>query len=302
MGVYVDALSQLLTTFRLKTDLINNAQFCGDWAVDTSGTGKASFHVVAHAQCYLRTSETAEPTMLEKGDFVLFPRDSKHLLSNVADTDVAINQQVAIPYEQGLQEDGVGLICGYFHFKQKAAHSLTDVLPDAIVIRNRDASSNLSALINIMIDESLNLTPGVEVTIDRLAEGLFVIILREHIQNSDAPKGIVAALRDPRVYKVLEALHAQSEKKWTVDKMASIAAMSRSSFAERFKSLLEESPMEYLTRWRMQLAYNLLDEQGLGILDVAYRCGYESEAAFAKAFKRVIGTGPGAVRQQVSVS
>ncbi|MEM1435517.1 MAG: AraC family transcriptional regulator [Pseudomonadota bacterium] len=293
----MDALDQLLATFRLKTDVINNAQYCGDWAIDTSGTGKASFHIIAHADCYIRSDDLHEVVHLETGDCVLFPRDSKHLLSNVAECNLPSNQQTAVSYEEGLKEDGVGLICGYFHFKQNAASSLLDMLPDAIVIQRLTANPNIATLMDLMISESLQTSAGTEAVVDRLAEALFVIILKEFVEQSEQGEGLAAALRDRKIHKALVGMQAEPHAKWSVEKLAELAAMSRSSFAARFKALLGESPMEYLVRWRMQIAYNLLDEENLPVLEVAARCGYESEASFAKAFKRVIGVGPGAVRR-----
>ena len=293
----MDALNQLLATFRLKTDVINNAQYCGDWAIDTSGTGKASFHIIAHADCYLRSDDLHEPVCLEKGDCVLFPRDSKHLLSNALDCSSPANQQTAVSYEEGLKEDGVGLICGYFHFKQGAASALLDILPDAVVIQRERADASVSRLLDLMIHESLKTTAGTEAVVDRLAEALFVIILKEYLEKDEGATGLAAALRDRKIHKALVALQGEPDAKWSVEKLAGLAAMSRSAFAERFKALLGESPMEYLARWRMQIAYNLLNEESLPVLEVAARCGYDSEAAFAKAFKRVIGVGPGAVRR-----
>lgn len=296
-GPAIDALNQLLATFRLKTDVINNAQYCGDWAIDTSGTGKASFHIISHADCYLRSDDLDEIVYLETGDCVLFPRDSKHLLSNAAECNLPSNQQSAVSYEEGLREDGVGLICGYFHFKQNAASALLDVLPDAVVVERKKSEANLAQILDLMINESLKTAAGTEAVVDRLAEALFVIILKEYLAHNDQDAGLAAALRDQKIHRALAGMQAQPHAKWTVEKLAALATMSRSSFAERFKALLGESPMEYLTRWRMQIAYNLLDEENLSVLEVADRCGYVSEAAFAKAFKRVIGVGPGAVRQ-----
>ena len=293
----MDALNQLLATFRLKTDVINNAQYVGDWAIDTSGTGKASFHIVSHADCYIQSDDLNGEIRLEVGDCVLFPRDSRHLLSNVAECTLTPNQETAVSYDEGLQAGGVGLICGYFHFRQNAASALLDILPDAVVIRRKDAHANVATLMDLMIEESLQTSAGTEAVVNRLAEALFVIILKEHVTTSDQAVGLAASLQDPKVYKALVAMQAQPHAKWSVEQLAELATMSRSTFAERFKALLGESPMEYLTRWRMQLAYNMLDEEHLSVLEVALRSGYESEASFAKAFKRVIGVGPGAVRQ-----
>jgi AraC-like DNA-binding protein len=293
----LDALNQLLATFRLTTDVINNAQYCGDWAIDTSGTGKASFHIIAHADCYLRSDDLDGVVYLEKGDCVLFPRDSKHLLSNVAECNLPSNEETAVSYEEGLKDDGVGLICGYFHFRQSAASSLLDILPDAVLIQRKKAEGGVAILMDLMIRESLRVSAGTEAVVNRLAEALFVIILREHVENSEGGVGLAAALQDQKIHKALAGMQAKPQAKWSVEKLAQLATMSRSAFADRFKSLLGVSPMEYLTQWRMQIAYNLLDEQNLPVLEVADRCGYDSEAAFAKAFKRVMGVGPGAVRQ-----
>ncbi len=293
----MDALNQLLATFRLKTDVINNAQYRGDWAIDTSGTGKASFHIISHADAYIRSDDLDGTVYLEEGDCVLFPRDSKHLLSNVAECNLPSNQETAVSYEEGLKDDGVGLICGYFHFRQSAASALLDILPDAVLIQRKKAEAGVAILMDLMIRESLRVSAGTEAVVNRLAEALFVIILREHVENSEGGVGLAAALHDQKIHKALAGMQAEPQAKWSVEKLAQLATMSRSAFADRFKSLLGVSPMEYLTQWRMQIAYNLLDEQNLPVLEVADRCGYDSEAAFAKAFKRVMGVGPGAVRQ-----
>jgi len=124
-----------------------------------------------------------------------------------------------------------------------------------------------------------------------------MVVLREFLQNSGHTAGFVSAFQDTRIIKVLEAIYDEPEKNWNVDMMAQIATMSRSAFAGRFKELMSESPLQHLKRWRMQNAYRWLRDERVTVAQAASRCGYESEAAFAKAFKRETGLSPGIVRK-----
>ena len=294
-----DALSAVLETFRLDVEIINNAQYCGDWAVDTSGTSAASFHVVTHGSCYLRCDALAEPLCLQAGDLVVFPGDSPHNLRPTLDGDAALNQQQPRSYRDGLQADGVGLLCGYVRLRHPAAGALLSTLPEMIVRQGSkdERRCPLAVLLDLIHCESLETGPGVQAAVERLSEALFVLLLREHIDANTHEIGLVAALRDRRVRKALDAMHSELAHGWTLSELAAEAAMSRSAFSETFKRLLGEGAMEYLARWRMHNAWLWLREEGATVADVAARCGYQSEAAFAKAFKRITGEGPGAIRR-----
>lgn len=132
--------------------------------------------------------------------------------------------------------------------------------------------------------------------IERLVDLLFLEAIRDYLATRPQSTGLFAALRDPPLRRALDALHADVERAWTVDNLAAVAAMSRSAFASRFQAILGQTPVGYLTAWRMKLAVDWLQE-GSSVLDVALRCGYQTEAAFHRAFKREIGLTPGAVRR-----
>lgn len=295
-----DTLSSILNTFRLEVDIVNNAQYCGEWAIDTSGLHYVSFHIVVHGQCYISADCLDEPELLQTGDFVLFPHDAKHLLKPELLCPANPNQQTAVSFDDGLQTDGVGLLCGYFRFTHPVSNPLIDILPDVIIKQfskiNKDSS--LNQLLNLIQTESLSGLPGSREAINRLTESLFVLIMRDHFSESNQQTGLVAALANSKIAKALDAIHTQPEHKWNLEKLAKVATLSRSAFAEQFKQYLNESPVDYLTRWRMQKAWHWLQVEGATVYSVAQRCGYDSEAAFAKAFKRVVGVGPGSARKK----
>ncbi len=295
----MDTLSTILDTFRLQVEIINNAQYCGDWAIDTSGSRQVSFHLVVHGDCVVTTESLDEPESLKAGDFVMFPHDAPHRLESNFACAAEVNQKNAIDYEQGLADDGVGLLCGYFRFTHLVNNPLIDVLPEILIKRsNHQKNGNsFSSLLDFIRAESLSPLAGSQAAINRSTESLFILILREFITESKQVTGLAAALANPKLSKALDAIHTQPEAKWSVDKLAKVANMSRSAFSEQFKKYLNESPIDYLTRWRMQIAWQWLQEE-ISVLEVAERCGYESEAAFAKAFKRVIGIGPGEARNK----
>ena len=144
-------------------------------------------------------------------------------------------------------------------------------------------------------------TPGSEVAIRRLADLLLIQALRAHISASPENKfGWLYALSDPHIGAVLNSMHKRIEHPWTVASLASEAGMSRSAFAQRFKELMSESPLEYLTRWRMYRGSDLLRESDRKLADVAQAVGYDSDGAFHKAFKRVLGVAPGEYRRAVN--
>ena len=295
----MDTLSSILSTFRLQVEIIHNVQYCGDWAVDTSGAKHASFHIVTHGQCYLSTESLDEPVLLKTGDFVLFPHDEKHLLKAQPDCPADPNQQTPCDYSEGTIEKGTGLLCGYFQFDHPASNPLLEALPERLIKHRHKLSAEcpIGDLLTLIQVESIHEQAGSRAALNRLTESLFILIVREHLSNTQQSKGLAAALTDSRIKNVLNAIHSQPEKRWTLEQLAEVASMSRSAFSSLFRSLLNESAMDYLQRWRMQNAWTWL-QQGETVYGVAQRCGYESDAAFAKAFKKIMGVGPGAIRKQ----
>lgn len=295
----MDVLSNVLSTFRIQAEIFHNGQLCGDWQLDTSGANKASFHIVTHGHCELVLNEgTKHETSLSVGDLVLLPRDSEHRLSNSFNTKAELNTIQSQPFSKGLQDNGTGLVCGYLEFEHKSNNYLFDLFADAVVIQSSQSpwDTTLMPLLTVLINESVTEQAGVQATLNRLAEAIFTLLIREKVKNDQAATGFGAALQDVRIYTVLQAIHDNPSKDWSVENLAQLALMSRSAFTSKFKLLLEMTPANYIKRWRMQSAYRWLRDDKIAIVEAAERCGYETEAAFSKAFKRELGVSPGQVR------
>ena len=285
-------LDPVLAKLRVKAKVFQNGQYCGAWAVDTSGSKNMTFHVVTQGECFLDVGGFS--TRLSKGDAVFFPNDAKHVLRADRGDYTKVNLVDSKPMSTPFEKDSVGLVCGLFEPLSPIFSALSEHFPAVIMLRRKD-SKDSAVLVDLMISEAKSSDLNNSALLDRYADCLFYLLLRDHLSEEN---GLFAALSHPKLKKVMDLIHTNDDKTINVEEMAQIAGMSRSSFANLFKQTLGQSPKEYATQWRMTQAYEWLAEEGVTTLEAALRCGYENEASFAKAFKRVIGVGPGAVRSK----
>ncbi|MCK7614780.1 AraC family transcriptional regulator [Roseibium sp. CAU 1639] len=192
------------------------------------------------------------------------------------------------------------MTCGVLKVDHAAADRLVSLLPRAIFLDSYEprAGAWVKTTLTYLAEEARNPRPGGETVLTRLTDILVVQAIRGWLENADnLATGWLAALRDPKIGRALQAFHQSPETGWTVAGLASAAGMSRSAFAARFKSLTGEGTMEYVSHWRMQLARADLRQGELSLAEIAARAGYESEAAFSRAFKKLTGRTPGSVRR-----
>lgn len=298
----MDPLSDLLSTFRLNVDIIHNAQYCGEWALDTSGQGHVCFHLVTRGSCYARADCMDTIVKLEQGNLIVFPNDAAHVLEAEPECHVVVNASESVAYDQVADaSEGAGLLCGYFQFENPASNPLLGALPNVMVKKQAEQSGNATqGLLTIIAGEALSKYSGKQAALNRLTESLFIMLLREQMSEAATARGLAAALQDARISKALSAMHNDCERRWKVEELADIASMSRSAFADLFKTLLGEAPMAYLSGVRMQKAWVWLSEEGVTVYEAALRAGYETEASFSKAFKKVVGVSPGSVRKKAA--
>jgi len=187
------------------------------------------------------------------------------------------------------------IVCGSFSFDRASLRPITHLLPSFILIKADQARTlALHSTMQALASEMAQQAPGSGVVATRLAEVLFIQVLRAHIASEPGRnKGWLRAVFDPQLGAALSAIHDRVNTPWTVESLAEAAGMSRSAFAARFKELLGQTPLEYVTGWRMQKAMQLLEQRDKKLIDVARLVGYESDAAFSKAFKRVVGANTG---------
>jgi len=251
----------------------------------------------------------ADPIHLESGDLILIPHGAEHVLADTPDTPCRTVDEVvkAAGFTgQGVLvfggEDGGGptrLVCGHFAFDEGLYHPLLAQLPPALVVRwdENVRDSPLEDAFRFIAREVQEARPGHEAVVQRLSEVLFVQAVRFWADHAQVDEGVLAALSDPRLGGALSAMHEAPDKRWTLETLSRKAAMGRSAFAERFREVVGETPLQYLTQWRMQKAKRLLADSPLTLERVAGRVGYESSAAFSRVFKQVTGSSPGAYRK-----
>lgn len=324
----MDALSDVLKSVHLEGAVFLNAEFSAPWCV-RGEAGKVLyrhrigpvdhmvyFHYITDGSCKVRLSETGDELEVLAGDLVLFPQDDHHLMGSdlqLAPLGVegAKSPNVAV-YEDMVQirYGGGGattrFVCGYLLCGRAMSRSLFAALPRMfkIPVGNGPAAALLRELLQAGVRESLesrDSRPGKVSSLAKLADLMFVEALRHYAGTlSHERKGWLAGVRDPQIGRAIALLHARPDHAWTVDELAREVALSRSTLGERFGALVGETPMQYLLRWRLTLAAQTLRSGRDAIARVAERYGYDSEAAFNRAFKREFGVPPAAWRRSAA--
>lgn len=266
------------------------------------------YHLMARGSCWAH-AVGAEPFRLHEGDLVLFPQGDPHVLASSpgmrASPALAMYARGSTPlpllYELGAgSASDARVICGFFGCDDRPFNPLLDALPRMLHVPAQPGGDSwLSTLLMTAVRESRSGRPGAENVLARLSELMFVETIRRYLERLPEQAGWLAGLRDAVVGKALAAFHGDPAGTWTVDALARHAGASRSVLAERFTTLVGQPPMHYVTMWRMQLASRALKD-GAAVAEVAAAVGYDSEAAFSRAFKKAVGTSPGGWRREAA--
>lgn len=263
-----------------------------------------SFHVVVEGGCRLEVDGAVHE--LRTGDLALVPHGRGHVLRSGPGVAVAgradlLPQDYLGEHYSVLRLDGGGapsrLVCGVVEPERAGAAHLLALLPAVLVVESAGSGRGgwLSVLLGMIADEVREDRPGAEAVVTRLADVIVVQAVRGWLDTGGTGPGWLRALRDPQVGRAVALVHREPGAAWTLDRLATEARMSRSAFAARFTELAGEPALRYVTRWRMHLATVELT-RGARVGELAGRLGYDSEAAFSRAYKRVTGVAPGTVR------
>lgn len=308
---HMDVLTDALEAIRLKSLIHGRFELTAPWGF-RADFGHSAFYAVTRGTCWLDVDGVDEAVQLASGDFVLLPHRQPHVLRDNRRTRAAPAEEVFAKCPrstEGCQPGGIRryggggalttMVGGCFVFED-GDNPLVSSLPAMVHVKGDGGGAVqwLEASLHFVASEMASGQPGAEIVVSRLADILFVQAVRAHLaQSAEGATGWLRAVVDPQIGGALGLIHEKPEEPWTVEALASRAAMSRSSFAARFAHLVGEPPLTYLTRWRMQKATRLLRSGRASIGEVASRVGYETEAAFSKAFKRWTGMAPGAYRR-----
>jgi len=303
-----DELSDLLDAVRFRGAVFCRSELTAPWGFSVLGRNFASFHLVAKGRCCLDVDGVAERLWLSKGDVVILPAGNAHTVRDSPGSPATRLEELiagAASDARGTLHSGGGgaaavLVCGGFEFEDPASVPIVASLPPVIHLRARThlVGSWLRLTLAFLAEEAEAGRPGADAAVTRLADLVFIEVLRAYLRAPEHSKpGLAAALRDPRIASALVAIQRHPESAWRVARLARQVSMSRTAFAVRFRSLVGESPIAYVTRCRMSEASRVLGVSDDAIAQVAERVGYDSEASFGRAFRRWTGTSPAAYRK-----
>ena len=304
----VDPLGEALHNLHMSGVFYTRSEFTAPWGVALPPFPDClMFHVVTSGRCWLEV-EGADPYLLQPDCLALVPHGEGHrLLSEPGESAEKLfdlpREQISERYEvlrYGRGGAATSLICGTVRFGYPAAHQLIRLLPKLICIEAWQSPQMewIQSTLRLMATEARLMRPGGETIITRLADILVIQAIRSWMaQDPLAQTGWLGALRDKQVGYAILLIQRGPARQWTVASLAKEVGMSRSAFAARFKELVGEAPMQYITQWRMNLALTWLKKEGVSVSELANRLGYQSEAAFSRTFKRSIGVSPGTARR-----
>ncbi|AJP52512.1 AraC family transcriptional regulator [Pseudomonas simiae] len=288
----------LLDSLELDTSLFHVGRYCGDWHASTHGLASASFHLIVQGRCWLHIDGDTTAHRLDNGDAVFLLRDLEYRLSGEP-TAAGAQECPRVPMVplDSAASDGVGLVCGFFHFQSGLSAMIVDTLPAWIILRAGDPSLTAARnLFELILQECERLPAPSSALLERLCHLLFLYVLRQQVLDNSALGGLAALARQPAFADLLEQLIARPADAWTLESMAACTGLSRSAFFKRFNELCGQSPGQVLLMMRMRHACQLF-KQNQTVADVAVAVGYQSVAAFTRAFHKVTGQQPGAYRK-----
>lgn len=317
----MDVLSDVLAAVRLTGAIFFDSTFREPWVAEAPRASVVAakvmpdsqyvfyFHTLLEGSCWVEMIDgSAEPLRLEAGDIVAFPMDDAHALCSAigmrAKPDLAnyhhpIDHQLPYVVNEGLGAGSCRFVCGYLGCDIQPYNPFIKSLPRVLHGRGTASQGWLVHLVHHAVSETERGNPGGETVLAKLAELMFVQVIREYVESLPGEtRGWLSGLKDPHIGQALRLIHGQPATDWTLDALARAVGLSRSVFADRFAHYAGDPPMQYLARWRMQLAARLLESPGVSIAQAGAQVGYDSEAAFNRAFKRFVGTPPGAWRRQ----
>ena len=315
----MDALSDVLRAVRLTGAVFFDIHASEPWVAETPagasivagifpGAGHLiPYHVVTNGSVWGWVLDQP-PVHLSTGDIIVFPHGDAHVLSSAPGMRSTPNLSLyrrpsdgQLPFAISMGESGgrsTHLVCGYLGCDSRPFNPLLSALPRIIRVSDR-AGGAIAQFVQFAVAESTERRPGGEAVLGHLSELMFVDVVRRYLETLPPDRtDWLAGLRDPSVGRALTALHRSPARDWTLESLAHEVGVSRSALAERFMQFVGQPPMQYLTNWRMQLAANQLLSGSDSIATIAERVGYESEAAFSRAFKKVVGIPPSEWRRR----
>ncbi|MBB6112892.1 AraC-type DNA-binding protein [Mucilaginibacter lappiensis] len=299
----MDALSTVLEATRLRSVVYSKFPLKAPWGLDVIKDENSQFWRLVSGSCTVGSPD-GRIIELEEGDLVFVPHGSAHWIADkstslrIPSPEFVKARRAGIPIFSG-GDDVTILIAGHFEFDYQPLHPFLKDLPPIIHIRQYVTENQLllKQVTQLMLEELNNERPGSSVMLKCLSEIMFINIIRAYLEQAVPDSGFLSALNEPRISKALKLIQDSPQKHWTLESLASEIGMSRSVFFNQFKKLVHETPLSYLTNWRIRQAQKLLVTGNSNISEIAANVGYQSEAAFNRIFKSKTGQTPAVYRR-----
>lgn len=292
-----EALNELLEQVARGTELHFESGLCGHWTLIANEPGKVAFHVVTNGDCWLGLpGSSVEPIKLSASDIIFVNKDVSHFLSKTQ-IPSDINESDIPKYCQRDHEQS-GVVCYDVNSAPGANDTLFQLLPPWLILKQADQHQQLSHIIELIRAEAINQSPGYQTVISRLSDVLSLNLLRQVIDERESLRGPLAALSDRQLRTVIMAVINEPGADWTVERMAELAYLSVSAFAERCIKKTGATPKKLVDQLRLQRARILLNSSQLSMDIIAEQLGYQSATAFSRFFKKYAGLSPAEYRHQ----
>lgn len=327
-----DTLSDLLRAVRLRGAIFFYVDGISPWVAEAPAAREIArailpgaehmieYHVVTRGSCWAGIAGEP-PVRLHEGDVIMFPQGDPHVVSSAPGLRAHVNdnsvffsprppqlphvlRQEGQVFTTTARLDGGGsdratVVCGFLGCDARPFNPLLAALPRVLHLPAADRGAWVGHFVALAVEEANNKRPGGEAVLERLSEMMFVDAVRRYLEGLPAEQtGWLAGLRDRFVGRALALLHERPGDDWTIEKLSEAVGLSRSALHERFAGLVGQPPMQYLAQWRMQVASQQLLQSTMNVAAIALETGYESEAAFSRAFKRLVGVPPATWRRQ----
>ena len=308
----LDLLSDILTSLSMRGTLYFRTSFTKPWGVAVpTYENVARFHFAHRGQCLVLVDGTEDPVVLAQGDLVIVPHGASHALYCGHEPEMTIMPLDVVLETSGYDGSGVlvyggeepqsetQLICGHFSFDPNARHILMERLPPYIHLKNYGESAGrwMDATLRMIGEEAGGQKMGGDLIALKMSETILAQAIRSFIEGGDAPEWGLGAFSHKNLSRALDAFHKSPAETWTVETLAHAAGMSRTSFAVQFQKMMAMTPLEYVTKWRMEIAKKILLQAGSSLTDAAESAGYASDSAFTRTFKKETGITPAEFRK-----
>jgi len=314
MDALMDALTEVLNSVRVRSTVYCPIEIGAPWGLYIPEESGASFCILAKGSAFLEIEDLNIRRYLNAGDFIIITKKCPCKLSDppgskLIDLQEWLRRNPPRPdgtYKVEGEGEVTNFIGGTFFFENHESHPLLKVLPTFLHFSGTSGRTGedgrvvdwFGTTLDFISAEAAMRKPGAETIITRLSDILFIQAVRAYANTvSGEQPNWFAAAKDPQIGEAIANIHRTPQTPWTVEQLAILSGMSRSAFANRFAKLVGEPPLRYLARWRMHKAIEMIQEGRLATAEIASLVGYESEAAFSKAFKKWNGQGPGAYRR-----